>query len=399
MHAAPPGLAHFQKATGGALGPSRSLLSKRTPFAAHLPFSRRRAEVERAFDEGRMPQAHMLLGLRTGASSGFGPPLFCSTCAKEDQATYGYSRWLLQHQLPANWICTIHLTPLQRATGPLAWALPQNIESSSLQLSSANADQALRLALLSSELPSLSCVNTDALRAVLLAEMARRGICPNPGRLNADALQAAFVASATAKLLSATSPDRPWWVSSSWIHHTLRGSSVAQPLKWLILWNWLHDDLSGAESAHHFQLTSRDGRSHSYPDQFELWEQSPAVGVDCLSRVQQAMSQSTTLEEVQRVLGIGYHVLRKWFAEHPQLSLHWHARKIQIRRELALSVIETFVLANPAAHKHDLVEACTSDFRWLQRNDQAALNETLSRLPAKRSVQRNLELAQRDTPL
>jgi len=392
-HAIPPGLTYLARATADALGPSRALLAERTVLAAYLPFvaAEKRWQIEQAFLDGQASRARMLLGMRSTKTNVTHAPRYCETCAQEDRSELGYSRWLVKHQLPGSWLCRVHQRPLSFAVGPLSWALPFRVGSSTFSISDGDLQAASRCAMVADELLKLKQVNVHALRQALLKRLSVRGLAPNPDRLNAESLHRAFKATSMSTLLPATEPGACWWESPAWIHKSLSSHHPSQPIKWIALWSWLHDDVEPEICARAFFLAATETRENAASAQMELWDASARPGsVESTARVCDAMACSRTLEEVHARLGVGRRVLIRWMQEVPALSQRWTVRKLEFRGQLALATVDAYLREHPGAWKKDVKNACTADIRWLERHDTVALAELLRRIPATRSPQQHL---------
>lgn len=393
----PVGIPHLVERFNGVLGSAEALAAERTILAGHLPWMSvgRGAAVLQAVCQSRILQARMLLASRSDRSVELGPPRFCVECCRQDRRNLGYSRWLVEHQLPGYWACMKHQVGLLVPTARLAMTLPSETLPARQVIDPSLGPHFLSFGLRFSahalQVMGLRPIAPRELRAAIVNQLTARGLISNPARLGAGRLHGEFVASRTAQFLRhVCSTD--WWQNKSWLVRSLRAASDLSPLKWLTLWIWAFENEAAELSKYLLQTCVISAQPLHEGSQFVLWpwEGSNALAAAFLERIRFAMVNANSLEDVQKTLGVGHGVLSRWFKTYPTLRQHWKELRLQARREVALQRLAGWMSTGQHTTWADLTKDAIAEVRWLERNDSDEYARLKSSIPQDRPSQRRL---------
>ena len=390
-HAFPTHVPHFARVVGDRLGSVADMLQDRTIFGAHLSFldrARRAALLELVLTRnGAHPTA--MLGLQASKMATAHPLRFCKSCQTHDREWLGYARWKVAHQLPGAWVCLEHMELLVEINGPTSpWEMPG--DRADCVVRSADLMELLALVLaaaVSSAAFGLREIDAEGLRRASLRRLCEIEVVANPSRLSDDALEKSFSASHIGCWI-AGQENLKSVMRGGWVVQTLRRARARNPLKWAVIWSWLWQSETSECASRAFRAAAVGQQVHL--GQMELWAPQDASSQTYIRRVTEAMSCSADLENVRRLLGVGHHVLTRWFREQPQLRIYWEHQLKAKRHALAVGSMQDFIERTDGVTKQRLMNECSRDVRWLQRRDPGALDALLARVPSSRAAQRTL---------
>lgn len=178
----------------------------------------------------------------------------------------------------------------------------------------------------------------------------------------------------------------------NWANDLLRGRTRAHPLKWAVLWTcaWQTDSTTGAVQA--FIEAASSARPLSGEDQQALW---PDMGeaemtLPLPDEVAAAFGNHVTLRAVANTLGCNLGTVRQWLVDYPLLANQWLAQVHARRMADAVRRIEHCMNQMPSTNRTQLLNACNTDFNWLNRHAPAVVRRLLDRVPTDRGPQRDL---------
>lgn len=398
-HDLPSCLARVEQATGVSIGPASILVRRHSLFGSYLALADgdRAAEVETALFSGQTQKAHMLLGLRANKVGARHPLRYCRECAEDDQMKLGYPRWLVDHQLPASWLCRIHERPLVELDGiDRPWQLPmEERRAGATHLPPVGASHALAIAAEVSALLLLSqAIRSSFLRQAALARMVHTRIIKNPARLNEAELYGAFLRSSIAAFLTDRSGMAEPFANQGWIVALVRGRTATHPAKWAILWAWLWESESLPAAIGAFERAIAGEYLQDDDAQASLWPTPLDSGVEItLRRVHEAMQDSDTLEQVAMLSKTSLGVLRSWMKSYDVLREFWAQRKHEVRKARSIGIAEDLAAAVATegfAGRTQFIERNRNSVAWMRRFDPKRLDSILRSLPSMRSTQRRL---------
>jgi hypothetical protein len=392
----PSSLAHVETAANISVGNPSTLVRRHTVFGAYIAFadSHRALEVERALFCGQAQKAHMLLGLRTNKVGARHPLRYCRACAEDDRKYLGYSRWIVDQQLPAAWVCRSHqclLVELETVCRP--WQLPME-EARIPKTTSAQMPFCHALAI-AAEVGALLArsqgVRTARLREAVLARMVDIGVVGNHARLCEAEVHGAFLRSAIAAFLAGQGRLSKLITNQEWVVAQIRGRHATHPAKWAILWAWLWEAESISTAKDAFSRAIFGEYQQENTVQPSLWNPALDAGAAiAIRRVYEAMHGASTLDEVARLSGTSSGVLRAWMTSHEALRAFWTWRKQAVRSERANRDLTAAAAAGGWASRAELVQRYRGAVDCLQKEDPERLNAILRSLPTTRSRQRPL---------
>lgn len=395
-HDLPSCLAHVEDAAGVSIGNATTLIRQHSVFGAYLALADadRALEVEDALFSGRTQRAHMLLGLRNYKFGARHAIRYCDDCAQDDRKHLGYSRWIVDHQLPAAWICRTHqalLVELHSLSRP--WQLP--LEEPKTPTKAPELLRPRHALAIAAEVGALLArsqgVRSQRLRAAALSRMVDIGIVRNPARLNEAEVHGAFLRSAMASFLAGQGRFSALLIDHEWVVAQIRGRHASHPAKWAILWAWLweSESLSAAKAA--FSRAIVGEYQQEKAAQASLWNPALDSSADiAIRRVQEAMQDASTLEEVARLSNTTGGVLRAWMNSHDVLRTCWALRKQKVRSERADRDLAASAAAGRWLSRAEFVNRNRGAVDCLRETDPERLNAILRRLPITRSKQRRL---------
>lgn len=389
MHSALSGLNHLCEVTEGLLGTPRELISTRTSLAGYLPFMCEAAQdaLIQAFADGKCSDGDLRLGHRASKLPGSQVLRYCATCAAADKINFGYSRWLVMHQLPAVWTCPMHAEELIELPGTTTvWQLPGDREPrAEYRISGDFPDVLARLTAISCSAYRLGRVQSDCLRDKAVERCCSVGLVSNPRRLSANEVTHEFRKTRVGAWTIHYKPLQLLATREDWIVSLLRGRTADHPIKWAIVWAFLWEDASIEEMLEDFHLAATGQLMPSANTQLDLWAQGGHLAMKlCIERVQAALTKFDSLKNVALALGITYDILSGWISENPELRRDWLARLHDDRRQLAIERINEYIVTNPRADRREIIKACNTDIRWLRRNDAPAAIKILTPLTRQR---------------
>lgn len=395
-HDLPSCLAHVEDTSGVSIGSSTDLVRRHSIFGAYLALADadRALEVESALFCGQTQRAHMLLGLRTNKVGARHAIRYCGACAEVDRKHLGYSRWIVDHQLPATWVCRTHqtlLVELHNLNRP--WQLPME-ESRTPTMASEHSMPRHALAI-AAEVGALLArsqgVRSERLREAALARLVDLGIVGNPARLDETKVHGAFLRSAIASFLAGQGRLPALLSDSEWVVAQIRGRHASHPAKWAILWAWLWESasLSAAQAA--FDRAIIGEYQHENIAQASLWNPTLDSGAEiAIRRVYAAMQRASTLEEVARLSNTTGGVLRAWMSSYKELRTFWTRRSKELRSERSARDLAAAAAVGGWASRAEFVHRHRGAVDCLRSSDPEGLNAILLRLPTTRSPQRRL---------
>lgn len=392
----PPSLAAVERFGGVSLGDRATLVRQHSVFGPYLTLAEpnRAAEAQDALFDGRLQRGRMLLGLQTNRLGARHPLKYCQACAEEDRRDLGYSRWLVDHQLPGAWICLVHKTVLVEF-GKLShpWQLPLDVsEPVGMIAHGADVHQALVIAAeVVAALVRLEVASPLRLRQAALARMVNLGIVSNPARLNALSIQSAFNRSAIARFAAMRAELTDVLNNPEWLVGLVRGRHAMHPVKWAICWAWLWESEPAASAVAAFRRAVQGSYEPSQVVQFELWSgDEDASTWLAIGRVYEAMKSVQTLAELARQMCISGGVLRSWMAQYAALRSGWADRTQQLRTARTVSALSTAVNSRPWTCRAQFFRRYSSLVKFLRDRDAERLEKILAQIPVNRSKQRQL---------
>ncbi|MEO3715501.1 TniQ family protein [Roseateles flavus] len=389
---APTRLHHFCRATGGALGDVRSILLKRTPLAAFVPFlaakQRQRFDVLAQSDQ---PTAWMtMFGMRASALEQRALR-WCPDCVREDIATLGMPSWRLTQQLPGSWVCLVHDRPLYKQdVTSAAWHLPPldiGMAPAPRLLSTGQCWQSMRtLSALASSLVSAPPVDLQAVRRIVVSALHEQRVLSATKPISAARLCAWFGSTPQARGLRCIAGVAPL-SEGKWIHETLASRRAAHPIKWMLLLSAAFDGKTDCEL---IEKLHRPTAKVSWDDQGQglLWHDDDRRAGRI---VRTATAASVTLAHAAAELNVSVGTLRIHLrAASCNASKQRAAQRQVARRASAIREIETFMLEHEACSRRDIYSRCKAATSWLRCHEPAALVALLARKQVCRERQRSL---------
>ena len=123
LHDLPGNIGEFARRTGGILGEATEIARRRTVLAPYLPFLPHQAAVMAisALIETGVHNLKARLGLLTKGQRANHPLRACAACMQADKIEHCTMYWHREHQLPAVWVCPIHMEPLHTSDYKSEW--------------------------------------------------------------------------------------------------------------------------------------------------------------------------------------------------------------------------------------------------------------------------------------
>lgn len=391
----PLGIGRLVQATRGQLGSAEEILRQHTVLASYWPFATetaRRMVLDAAVDASGIP-IPMALGLPASKLGADHPLRYCGACHREALARDGYSTWLLRHQLPGVWWCSVHEAALiQVPTRRAIWRKPGR---DGMDLG-APADAEERKALqtmerLAAEIATLDHVNEGSLAASTVHRLRQIGIATSAARLNTVKMSQWLEASPLIRWMRRQG-DFVHVLGGKWANNLLRGRTRGHPLKWQMLWTcaWQAATVDAAVRA--FTEAAQNDQLLSEADQKALWPdlRPEPKRLPIPDSVATAFGKHCTLRDVALELGSNAGAVRQWLADYPALEARWLAQVREQRLKQAVGRIEACMRQDASINRTRLLKACNTDFNWLGRNAPATVRALLDRVPTDRGPQRDL---------
>ena len=396
LHELPSRLTSLLSHTGPSFGTVSDLVRRHTVFGSYIALldEERSSEFERAVLDGKILRGHMLLGLRASTLGARHPLRYCRECADADRRKLGYSRWLVEQQLPGTWVCRRHgtaLIELQALERP--WQLPIDETSVSAPHLSCDCAHALAIATnVSAELFNSNGVKSVRLAEAALAQLVHNRVIGNPARLTETEIHSAFLKSQIASFLA--SDDRAETAllgDQAWVVNLIRSRHATHPAKWAILWAWLWESECLPDALASFRHAVGGEFHESGQLQASLWPTTVDAGTDIsIRRIHEAMLVSTTLNEVATHASLPRGVLGRWMRAHSSLRALWSARQHDLRRTHVARALESAIRAGGFTDRADFIVQNRARVHWLRKHDPAAMSIVLAGIPPLRSKQRRL---------
>lgn len=396
LHELPTSLTSLISRTGTSFGTVSDLVRRHTVFGSYMALldEERSSAFERAVLDGKTLRGHMLLGLRASTLGARHPLRYCYECADTDRRRLGYSRWLVEQQLPGAWLCRTHgtaLIELQALERP--WQLPiDEANRPAPRLKYHNAHSLEIATNVSAELFGSKGIKSVRLADAALAQLVHNRVVGNPARLNEMDIHSAFLKSQIASFLA--SEDR---VESAllgdraWVVNLIRNRHATHPAKWAILWAWLWESESLPDALAAFRHAVGGEFHESGQLQASLWPTTVDAGTDIsIRRIHEAMLVSTTLTEVATHASLPRGVLGRWMRAHASLRALWSARQHDLRRTYVARALEYAIRAGGFSDRSDFILQNRARVHWLRKHDPSAMSLVLAGIPPLRSKQRRL---------
>ena len=396
LHELPSSLNSLISHTGPSFGTVSDLIRRHTVFGSYIALldETRSSAFERAVLDGKTLRGHMLLGLRATTLGARHPLRYCRECADIDRRKLGYSRWLVEQQLPGAWVCRSHETALiEVQTIERPWQLPTDETGrSTTQLWGQCAHSIAIAANVSAALFNSKGVNSVRLAEAALAQLVHNRVVGNPSRLSETAIHSAFLKSQIASFLaSGDRAESALLGDQAWVVNLIRSRHATHPAKWAILWAWLWESESQHEALAAFQNAVGGEFHESGRIQASLWPTTVDAGTDIsVRRIQESMLVSISLTEVAAHASVPRGVLGRWMRGHASLRALWSTRQHELRRSSVVSTLESAIRSGGFTDRADFVVQNRTKVHWLRKHDPAATSILLAGIPSLRSKQGRL---------
>lgn len=388
----PRNLDHFSELIHGRLGSPDRILRERTPIGQFAPFVSSQGWWNWVTWCRSLPAAHKpFLALRNFDLPSRTALRACPDCMAADQKALGSAIWRLEHQLVGSRVCIWHKRVLLEETTNLrrageyanAWLRPEDCAAQG-QLRPCIADAgATPYWSTVSHAAWCICIHPrvtgDRLRTIIRTELAHAGVICSGKRTGVSSLAQWWQSLERPTFL--TSGALASLEDSKWIHQTLLGRRHDHPLKWAVLAASVMapDALSHALSmAPHDQLTL-EGE----------WEPSVTNREDLLHPdVWRLLKAGANVATVSAQYGISAPKLRHALRLNPRVQRTRNQRITQLNRHSRREVIVSFLTQNPGSSRVDLLQAHSSELRWLEEHDPIWIAQMLGNSSSLRFRQR-----------
>ena len=194
----PSSLDHFTKVTDRIFGSVETLVYERSLVGFYAPFLPK-VNVKRALQRMKGNSIKTLrsdLKMRLNYFGTSSPLKACSQCIREDMNTFYISKWYVEHQWPAAWMCRKHHQPLQMVNYEVTsknlgnLILPQDIKinewETPLKVTSSQKNSLLKLVDFCDAISRRKNyhLNLDILRQVYFRQVKSRGWINVNGSVN-----------------------------------------------------------------------------------------------------------------------------------------------------------------------------------------------------------------------
>jgi hypothetical protein len=373
--AVPVGLGRLETISGGVLEATYETVRDRSLLAPFLPLlpSERRAALLAACTTSDGAHAQTRSGLNR-----FPVTLrlmkFCRGCMQE-QLTNGLSYWVTNHQYPGAWVCRAHGQVLEYvdAKEAPAWPLPEDCTQLAVQPQAAVATQLIYLKVQGAIdwMSGRRHVHTAALQVMLRLRLRRAGLVRS--ELKWRTSESKHVAKlAQGYYANCQAPDVAALNQTDWLATALAEHRHYYPLTWAMalaftgevdpacLTSEYEDALARKRDADLFDAHSRSARRQSAP--------APLYA---------AFTTADYKRDAMYASGLSEHEVNSWLRSDPALKKHWEDHLKCRRHQVSVEQIRTYLGANPAARRVDVLRSRNRAYRWLEANDPSRLSKLL----------------------
>lgn len=386
--AVPVGLGRLQKVSGGVLEATYETVRDRSLLAPLLPLlpTERRAALLAACITSDGAHAQTRSGLNR-----FPVTLrlmkFCRGCMQE-QLTNGLSYWVTNHQYPGAWICRTHARVLEyvNANEAPAWPLPEDCTRLAVQPQAAVATQLIYLKIQAAIewMTDRRRVHTAALQVMLRWRLRRAGLTRS--ELKWHTSESEHVAKlAQGHYVNCQAPDVIALNQTDWLATALAEHRHYYPLTWAMALAFSGDvDPVCLTSEYENALArKRDADLFDAHSRMPRRQSAPAL-------LYAAFTRADYKRDAINASGLSEHEVNCWLRNDPGLKEHWEAHLRCRRHHDAVEQIRTYLAANPAGRRVDVLRSHTAAYRWLEANDPRGLSKLLP--PPVSHLARQLEL-------